>query len=290
MLAAAANLKSLAYPLYASPKLDGIRGVIVDGSLKSRSLKVIPNPYVSGRFSLTIYNGLDGELILGSPTAKDVYRVTNGACARETGSPDVKFYVFDNFGRPKITFDNRLAMLEDFRGDKHIVVMDQKMIEDEKELLAYEAECLEQGYEGLILRHPLGEYKFGRSTAKEQGMLKLKRMESSEAEILGVYEELHNGNEKVTNELGRGARSSHQAGKTGKGRAGGFELRDVVSGVEFRCGTGLNDEDRDFFWKNKSKVVGKVLTYKFFPVGVKTAPRHPVFVGLREAFDFPALG
>lgn len=285
MLAAAANLSSLAYPLYASPKLDGIRGVIVDGQLKSRSLKSIPNPNVSARFSLTRYNGLDGELILGSPTAKDVYRVTNGACARETGNPDVKFYVFDNFGRPKITFDNRLAMLEDFRGDKHIVVMDQKMIEDEKELLEYEAQCLEQGYEGLILRHPLGEYKFGRSTAKEQGMLKLKRFTDSEAEIIAVYEEMENTNVKVQNELGRGARSSHAAGLVPKGRAGGLDVKDIHTGVSFSIGTGLVDDDRDYFWRFRNKVVGKLIKYKYFPVGVKDKPRHPVYLGGREKWD-----
>lgn len=284
MLAAQADLNKLKYPLYASPKLDGIRGVIVNDELRSRSLKHIPNPHVSARFSLRHYNGLDGELILGAPVAKDVYRVTNGACAREHGTPDVKFYVFD-FHNMRGGFNGRLGALEKFQGDKHIVVVQHRLIKNEKQLLAYEAECLEQGYEGLILRSQLGEYKFGRSTIKEGGMLKLKRFLDSEAEIIEVYEEMENTNEKVTNELGRGARSSHQAGLRGKSRAGGLRVVDCTSGVEFSVGTGLNDEDRSFFWTHRKAVVGKLIKYKYFPVGVKDAPRHPVYLGGREKWD-----
>lgn len=284
----AATIKDVAdvvYPVYASPKLDGIRGVVIDGVLKSRSLKDIPNEFVSTRFSKDEYSGLDGELILGSPTAKDVYRQSNSACARTEGTPDVKLYVFDDFSYPGWTYKDRwLDGCEKVLTDD-VFLVPQHLVENEKQLLKYEADSLDLGYEGLILRSPDGEYKFGRSTMKQQGMMKLKRFTDSEAEILEVIEERENTNEKVTNELGRSKRSSHAAGKIGKDTAGGFRVRDITSGVEFDIGSGLSDEDGRYYWTNRKTVVGRVIKYKSFLVGVKDKPRHPVYLGPREPWD-----
>ena len=40
-------------------------------------------------------------------------------------------------------------------------------------LQLYEERCLEQGYEGVMLRDPNGLYKFGRSTMREQGLIQV---------------------------------------------------------------------------------------------------------------------
>lgn len=282
MLAVQCDLNSLKYPLYASPKLDGVRGVVIDGVLHSRSLKKFPNAHVMSLFSKPEYNGLDGELILGDPCAKDVFRVTSGACQRHDGTPDVKFYVFDRFSKPTEPFHARDPEVPH---DQNIVVVSQVMIDNEVELLAYETECLEKGYEGLILRDPNGLYKFGRSTLKEQGMLKLKRFTDGEAEILEVIEEMENTNEKKTNELGRGKRSSEKAGMVPKGTTGAFRVKETATGVEFDIGTGLTDADSALFWKHRKKMIGKIIKYKSFAVGVKDKPRFPTFMGLREKWD-----
>ncbi len=286
MLAATVeDTTKLRYPLLASPKLDGIRGVIVDGKLRSRSLKPIPNGFVTTRFSRRSLDGLDGELILGSPVADDVYRQTNGACSRHEGQPDVKFYVFD-LHCSALGFDKRLADVETLSHEQpHIVVHEHTLVESAVDLLAFENDCLDFGYEGVILRALDGAYKYGRSTLKEQGMLKLKRFVDGEAEIIEVYEEMENTNVKTRNELGRGTRSSHLAGLVPKGRAGGFHVRDTVSGIEFSVGTGLNDVDRAYYWKARRKAVGKVIKYKSFKIGVKDKPRHPVYLGPREKWD-----
>lgn len=286
----AATIKDIAdvrYPVYASPKLDGIRGVVIDGVLKSRSLKDIPNEFVSKRFSKDKYSGLDGELILGSPTAKDVYRQSNGACARHDGTPDIKLYVFDCFNYPDWSFKDRWAE-HLWSVDNNIVIVPQQLIKTEHQLLAYEELCLYEGYEGLILRDPKGLYKYGRSTMSQQGMMKLKRFTDSEAVILEVIEERENTNEKQTNELGRSKRSSHAAGKIGKGTAGGFRCRDIKSGVEFDIGSGLTDADGEYYWKHRLEINSRgdvVIKYKSFQIGVKDKPRHPVYLGPRDAWD-----
>jgi DNA ligase-1 len=152
-------------------------------------------------------------------------------------------------------------------------------------MLAYEAAKVEEGYEGIILRSPNAPYKFGRSTVREGYLLKVKRFEDSEAEIIGFDEEMFNGNEAQTNELGRTKRSTAAQGLVGKQTLGAFRVRDCVSGVEFSIGTGLTAAERQQFWDRQDDFRGKILKYKFFAVGVKVAPRHPVFLGMRDARD-----
>lgn len=286
MLAATAALADIKYPVIASPKLDGVRGIVIAGMLMSRSLKTFPNPHVTARFSTKQHHGLDGELILGSPTAKDVYRVTNAACARKTGTPDVKFYVFDRHNIKGAAFQDRMPTHE---VDEHTVVVDQVRVDNEKELLKMESMMLALGYEGLILRSPHAPYKYGRSTINEQGMLKLKRMTTSECEIIGFEEKLHNANEATTNELGRTARSSHKANMVPMNTLGALKVKDVETGIVFHIGSGFTDAERDEIWNHKKKYKGKIASYQHFEVGKKDLPRFPTWRGLRPEFDFPAL-
>lgn len=286
MLATAAELDQLRYPLYASPKLDGVRGLVIDGVLHSRSLKPIGNKFTQARFSKPEYSGLDGEFILGDPCAKDVYRQTNSVLARQTGTPDVDFYVFDDFEIEGIFSHRHDCMQKSLEnGYVGVKLLEQIRIDDEQQLLNYEQLMLDKGYEGLMLRDPAGLYKYGRSTVKEGALLKLKRFTDSEAEILEVIEEMENTNAATKNELGRTKRSSAAVGLVGKGRAGALRVKDLVSGVEFGIGTGLNDEDRTYYWKHRRKVVGKLIKYKSFLVGVKDLPRFPTYLGGREAWD-----
>ena len=282
MLAATADMKSLKYPLYASPKIDAVRGLVINGKLRSRSLKPIPNKYVSSLLSHSYLNGLDGEIAVGSPRAKDVYRQTQSALSRIDGAPVFTFWVFDNFTIPNAAFQVRYANLRNI-SNSYVSILAHKLIRSEKDLLAYEEQMLGVGYEGLILRDLHAPYKFGRSTVSEGGMLKLKRFVDSEAEIMEVVEEQENQNPATTSELGRTKRSSHKANKVPKGRAGALRVKD--GDMVFDVGTGMNDKDKEWFWTNRKKAVGLTIKYKYFPLGMKDLPRHPVYLGPRDDWD-----
>lgn len=43
--------EKIKFPVYASPKYDGIRALVVDGLLVSRTLKPIPNHYIRSMLS-----------------------------------------------------------------------------------------------------------------------------------------------------------------------------------------------------------------------------------------------
>ena len=288
MLAVNAVIPKIQYPVYASPKLDGIRAAVVDGRLLSRTLKPIPNKHIYGQLSKPKLNGLDGELIVGSPTSSTCYNESVSNVMAFDKIPTYTYYVFDNHevsGAFTKRFQELLASLGQWNKFPQICLLEQNLINNEDDLMAYEAAKVEEGYEGVIIRSPSALYKFGRSTVNEGALIKLKRFEDSEAEIIGFEEELKNGNAAETNELGRTKRSTAAAGLSGKGTLGAFQVRDVVTGVEFSIGTGLTAAQRQEAWTLRHQNIGKLLKYKFFPVGVKVAPRHPVFLGFRDARD-----
>ncbi len=146
---------------------------------------------------------------------------------------------------------------------------------------AYEAEMVALGHEGIMLADPSGLYKFGRATTKGGELLKVKRFIDSEALIIGMEEEMFNGNEAQTNELGRTKRSTAKDGLVGKGTMGALQVRDVATGVEFNIGCGFTADERVRFWKDD--YVGLTVKYKSFPIGTKDKPRHPVYLGMRPA-------
>lgn len=283
MLAAEADLDSLRFPLYASPKLDGVRAVVKDGVVLSRSLKPIPNEHVQKLFGRPELEGLDGELIVGSSTDPQCFQNTSGAVRRKDGEPDVWFYVFDYTAAPDTPYGARFPHRPLF-GQHRMVGHSFLLVHDVAALLEYEALCLSLGYEGLILRDPSGPYKFGRSTAKEGYLLKLKRFKDSEARVLAVEELMHNGNEAKTNELGRTERSSHKENLIPAGTMGKLYVEDIHTGQRFHIGTGFTAEQRAWWWE-AVRPTNAIIKYKFFPVGVKDLPRHPVYLGLRDEFD-----
>ena len=194
----------LRFPLMASAKLDGIRATVRGGVVYARSNKPFPNPLVQAKFK--DYEGVDGEFVLGSPTRHDLCRATGGV-TNSHGHPvdDLKLYAFDKVDMMHDSYGLRLAKLSAYIGptDENVVVHKQKFVETMNELLEFEKFCLECGYEGVILRQEFAPYKRGRSTAKEQYLLKLKRFEDDEAVVIGFEERMHNGNEAVISELGR---------------------------------------------------------------------------------------
>jgi len=284
MLAGKFDPKFINFPVLASPKLDGVRGLIINGKLVSRTLKEIPNENTQAMFSgRPLLEGLDGELISGDPTAKDCYRTTNGNVMRRDGAPAVTFYVFDSFTKGG-TFIQRLREIQQAGLQVPVKVLEHRLISNMEELTAYEAEVLEQGYEGLILRDPYGAYKHGRSTTREGGMIKVKRFEDSEAEIVGMQELMHNGNEAKKDNHGRTERSSHMENLVPLGTMGALEVRDIHTGQKFNIGTGFSDADRKHYWSIRH-TLGQVVKYKHFPVGAKDLPRHPVYLGVRDRID-----
>ena len=282
LLAGKFDSEKAKFPYAATPKIDGIRFLMVGGAALTRSFKPIRNEYLQKILSSNLPDGIDGELTSGS-TFQECSSIM-----RIKGEPDFKVWIFD-FVNPKGEVKpykermNELRKFESFNIPSYEILF-PTIVSNQEQIDQLMIKNLNAGYEGLMLRDPNGIYKFGRSSVKENILLKVKEFMDDEAEIIAFREKMVNTNEGLKDNFGRTKRSSCQDGLKPSGTLGGFILRNS-EGLEFSCGSGLNDALRDEIWKNKSKYLGKLVKYKYMSKGIKELPRHPVFIGFRDETD-----
>lgn len=287
LLSCEVPMDKIQLPVYVSTKCDGVRSVVIDSVVYSRSLKPIRNKYVQKLFGKPEYNGMDGELVVGDIYAKDVFQKTTSGVMSAEGNPDVKFYVFDICTTPEETFTARRFILhnklKNLPFDSNVVMLQQHYVETLYDLQQYLEDERIKGGEGLICRNPDGKYKYGRSTPKEQLSVKLKFFNQEDFEVVGFEERMHNTNEATTNELGYTERSSAKDGMQPMRTLGSLVLK--YGDAEFRCGTGFNDLQRKEIWDNKDNYLGKMASIRYMSVGSKDLPRVPSFQGFRDKDD-----
>lgn len=283
MLAApVTDIELLQYPVLASPKLDGIRCIVIDGVAYSRSLKPIPNEVVQYFFASGEYDGFDGELIAGPHNAPDVFNRSTRFVMKRDAMDDWAFYVFD-WIQGGITIE-RMGLVESLEWSPHVRPVIQTTIRNVDALREYERVSLSQGFEGVMIRSIGGEYKHGRSTLREGLLLKLKRFSDDEALVIGVECLMRNGNAAETNALGYTERSGAADGLIPTDMLGALIVR-RADGVEFKVGSGFTETQRYDFWLRQDEIIGKIITYKHFEVGAKDKPRFPIFKGFRDEKD-----
>lgn len=281
------SFEDLQYPLMASIKLDGIRCLRVDGKTLSRSFKPIPNKYIQKMMS-SLKDGLDGELVTYNTDGSiRTFNEIQSDIMSEDGEPNFKFVVFDSVSDINEPFKDRYANLMETDLPDYCQALVQKVISSSEELEQYEEQVVKEGHEGIMVRSINGPYKCGRATFKSQDLIKIKRFVDSEALIIGFEEKLRNENEAETDELGHTKRSSAKAGLVAANTLGNFLVRDLVSNVEFKIGTGigLNDLLRKKIWDNQDLYINKIITYSYQSVGSKDKPRIPSFKGFRHNED-----
>jgi DNA ligase-1 len=287
LLSCEVPLDKVKFPIYISTKFDGIRALVIDSVVYSRSLKPIRNKHVQNLFGKPEYNGFDGELVVGDIYAKDVFQKTTSGVMSEDGTPEVRFYVFDLWNMPDEDYESRQRVLQD------LLLQDSTMscvvyttihkcqtVEDLEFFLNHEKNV---GGEGLIGRKPDGAYKYGRSTPREQLSIKFKFFQQEDFEVVGFNERMHNTNEQKRDELGYAERSSARDGLVPTNTLGSLVLK--YNDTTFSCGTGFDDKLRKEIWDNKELYLGKLASIRYMSVGSKDLPRCPSFIGFRHIED-----
>lgn len=287
------NLSKLRYSCLVSPKIDGVKLVRFNSVLTGRSFKQFRNRHLNQLFDKHEYEGFEGEVIVGTnPYADDLCRNTTSAVNSFEGEPVYTWMLFDYVTDETInlTYEQRRELLisklpMSYEGVVNFEIVECSIVYNEQELLEYEAEQLELGAEGIIIRDTNSKYKQGRSSENSQECLRLKRFSDSEAIIIGFAEEMYNGNEATIDELGRTSRSSHQDNLVGKNTLGSLIVKDIRTGVEFSIGSGFDDDTRLTVWDKRDSYLGAVVKYKFFNKGIKNLPRFPTFLSWRSQVD-----
>ena len=285
------DTSKISYPCYASVKLDGIRVIILDGVVYSRSMKPIRSKVVQKLFGKPELNGIDAEVLYGPWEAPNVFNVTTSA-VMSTNLPEgfseglLSLAVFDLVEDMQAGYDQRYVHAServDSLRSSQVKLVEQRIVSTEEQLLKFEQETLDAGFEGLMVRSISGKYKQGRATAKEGIIGKIKRFSDDEAVVTGFEEKMHNTNEAKTNELGRTQRSQAQEGMVGTDTLGALICE--CSGIKFTCGSGLDDALRKEIWNNRDKYLGSLITFKHFAIGRKDSFRFPIFKGFRDEDD-----
>jgi len=289
------ELKSLHYPIVGSPKLDGFRCLVDERGGLTSSMKPFTNRFVAETLKNPIYDGFDGEIVVGLPFKEDedddVFHRTSGPIRRFEGEPDFRLYVFDDWKRGDQSYNSRWVLwLKDPRRIEgpRIHILEQKLLYNTQDVIDYEQEMVETGYEGAMIRSLDGRYKEGRCTLNERNIFKRKPFEECEAEIIGFEEAMENLNEKITDSRGLSHRSSHQENKHPKGTLGNFILRSPKWNVEsFRAGTGtgFDDKKKQEIWDNKGACIGQIATIKYQKYGSVDRPRMPKVIKIRPKWD-----
>ena len=279
----------LTWPQYGTQKLDGIRALCLSGKgLVSRTFKPIANLDIRSTLEAILPKDCDcdGELIAGN-FQETTHRVMNV----DEKTPGYKYYMFDlvsELDTPYVTRMENMKLWYETLAPEHkelIHLVLPVKLNNKAEVEAFEQKCLDEDFEGVILRLGDSIYKCGRSTLNQQILTKVKRFSDSEATILGFEELERNHNVAKKNVFGRTERSLIKANMVGGNTLGTLLVKDINSGIEVRVGSGLDDTMRMEIWSNQEKYLNQIIKYKYFSVGVKDKPRHPVFQGFRHLDD-----
>lgn len=278
------------FPVWGSTKVDGFRAMVQDAVLVSRNGLPIRNKTVQAKFCRSNYEGLDVELTAGSPHGENVFNATSRVVtSADAAAEHVRMNVIDYMAQAqavpfslgqrisvlKSTYQRDRANTSHWQG-KGIYLIKQVLIKNISQLKSFEACCLSDGYEGVMLRRAdQGEYpqkpgKENRSTLREFYLARLKRFEYDLATIVAAYPLRHNANDART---GAGRRSSSKAGIViDATQIGSVTLKDKKTGVLFDTNVATNLlRGKGMTWWTAQK--GKAVRYKYQVCGTKDKPR-----------------
>ena len=196
-------------------------------------------------------------------------------------SDKIQFHVLDWFG-PAGFYATRLLLMLNCGPLNFVYYPIPVACHNAKQLLDCFIDYENKG-EGICFRTPNSPYKQGRSTLKEQYLVKLARFSRTELTIIGFKEQFENGNPDLRNDVGYMKRQTCGDMMVGKNTLGAFLCKDISgNSVDVGTGVGLTDKLRKEIWSNRDCYFGKQITVKHKPHGQKDVLRHPIFVGFRE--------
>lgn len=300
------------FPALLLPKIDGVRGLNMEGQLTGRSLKPHANRYTTKFYSGFELMGLDGELAAEDERHPDLCRLTTSAVGTIAGEPFTLWHLFDYITESTINLpyyrrhehlvrhaDSMLAAgpLQPFG---HLRVVGFRIVNNLDELNAADDDNLDNGYEGSIIRDPNGLHKDGRCTLREGAYLRIKRFIDSEAVVIGIEQGQTNTNAAQINELGGQFRTTHADGMVPNGQVGAMLCRAladvfdplqktkllIAKGQEIIVAPGrMPVALRKYYFEHQNELLGQTIKYKFFPKGMKDKPRFPTYQSHRAASD-----
>lgn len=252
----------LEYPVFAQPKLDGIRclservGKVIN--LRTRTgkpIKLLPHilkELLAVQPDNTI---LDGELYLHkSVDFQGIISATRRTVNKSEKSKNIQYHVYDMVDTEK-TFTDRHNALQKMGSHKFVVLVDTYIVRSDRSLLTVTKKFVKEGYEGTMIRIPTSTYLPG---FRSYDLLKLKEYDEDEFELESMF----------------------SASGRDKGTAV-FNLK-TANGKIFSARPKGSHELRTWYLKNKNKLIGKMVTVQYQGLSNKGIPRFPSAKCIRD--------
>lgn len=188
---------------------------------------------------------LDGELYNhGSP----LNTISSAVKKRNSLTPNLIFVLFD-VAEADMIYDERRLLLEslDLSEYSHIELAQTVPLAAPYAVKEWHDQFVREGYEGLILRENASKYAFG---SRAKGLMKYKEFQDDEFLIVDVKPDVH-------------------------GKQGILECI-TAEGKTFNCRCRGKDEYREWLLENKSLVIGKFATVRYFSITPYGLPEFPV--------------
>lgn len=284
----------LKFPCIIQPKIDGVRCVscygnvpnttnitpgtsieIKDIVLRSREgkefdwLEHIRENVLSLLKYLPPGTILDGEIYVhGEMIFNDIISAVKSKLVKEKTNKFLQYWIFDwiNYSIPNW---ERLTKLKnaynkwiDDGGDRDVIcLVNTYKAGKYSDIERFYGEFIEQGFEGLMIRHHEEAEKKKAYYKAERSVNLLKYKEFQEAEGIVV---------DVVSAQGKDSGTAI------------FLLEDPNTGVKFRARPGGTLKERKKYYDNREELIGKLYTYKYFELTIDGVPRFPVGKGFRD--------
>ena len=254
-------------PFIVQPKLDGERcRVIFDTALKSvnmfsserRMITSVPHILEALRKMPTWKPlELDGELYIHGASFEEIHSIVGRTVNLSPDHREGKLYVFDLVSDESQA--KRLNELNKLTFPPELVQVPSNIAWDLEEIMQLNDYYLNEGYEGIIVRHFEAPYIRRRSTF----LMKFKPKRSDIYRIVGFKEEIDKN------------------GKP-KGRLGALVCQGG-DGTQFSVGSGLTEEQRMNLWITRDSLTEHDVKVAYQHLtSLQGVPRFPVFVELVE--------
>ena len=258
------------YPIYSQPKLDGIRCIVTKDGMFSRNGKpIISAPHIGESLNFLFESNpnliLDGELY-ADKFANDFNAIVSLVKKTKPTADDLKesaknieYHIYDI---PSVneTFDGRLEALNELFQyfPKCVKLVETHIADNVDEVMELYGEYVDKGFEGQMLRLN-GKYENKRS----KSLLKHKSFVDEEYTILDIVE-------------GEGNRTG----------TAGYMVFETVEGKRFKSNVkGTWDETAEML-KNKTELIGKQATIKYFNLTPDGIPRFPFVINIdRSSYE-----
>lgn len=231
---------------FAQPKYDGFRCIArCDGTGKNKKVSLasregkpfIPIGHIEEGLLSLMRDGdvVDGELYIHG---KPLNTISSYAKRVQEGTELLQYHLYDSPSDDE--FEKRYAALTRmFRGKSEfgpLHLVDTAKVGNEEELMRFQGECIELGYEGAMLRHGEAEYEAGK---RSSSLLKVKTFVDAEFAIVGV--------------------------KEGRGTHKGMAIFTCITGdgFEFEVTAPGTHDEKKAAWDDRGTYLGKMLTVKF---------------------------